>query len=101
MMESLISWIIGSLVSLFGLAKTFLETKKLLDEKVMPDIKTEDTAKEIQSKQELAKSIVTLAGIEAAYNIARGLVLALNFAVIVHYTLKFASHLKRGSHDLV
>lgn len=98
-MESLISWIIGSLVGLFGLAKTFLETKKLLDEKVMPDIKIEDTATEIKSKQELAKSLVTLAGIEAAYNIARGLVLALNFAIIAHYAEKLASSFKRGLHE--
>ncbi len=90
-MQSLISWILSSLASLIGLAKSFVEIKKLLDEKVMPDIKTEDTAKEIQDKQELAKSLVTLAGIEAAYNIARGLILALQFAVFAHYAHKFAS----------
>lgn len=91
-MEQVISWIINSLGGLILMVKAFLETKKLLDDKVMPDIKTEDTATEIKNKQELAKSLVTLAGIEAAYNIARGLVIALNFAVIIHYAYKFAWH---------
>lgn len=98
-MEQLITWIMSLLVSLFGLTKTFLETKKLIDEKIMPDSKTEDNAQEIRDKQELAKSLVMLVGIEAVYNIARGLLLALNFALIAHYAHKFASYLQRGMHD--
>jgi len=86
-------------VSLVSLIKVFAETKKVLDEKVMPNIITEDTVKNIQAKQELAKSLVTLAGIEAAYNIARGLILALQFAVFAHYVEKLASSFKRELRD--
>lgn len=85
------SWILSIISGLVASAKGFVEMKKIMDEKVMPDIKTEDKADEIQKKQELAKWLVIFTGIEATYNIARGLILALNFAVLMHYALKFVS----------
>jgi hypothetical protein len=86
-MESLISWIVGLVVSLVGVIKTFVETKKLLDERVAPDLKAEETAKQIEEKQELAHSLIMLTTIEATYNIARGLLLALQFSVVMHYNI--------------
>lgn len=74
--------------------KAFDETKKLIDEKIIPDIKSEVKAEEIVRKQELARSLVAFAGVEAAYNTAIGLIITLNFALIMHYALKFATRPK-------
>jgi hypothetical protein len=94
-MQNLISWVISIVVSFVTATKAFIEIKKLLDEKVMPDIKAEDTAKQIQDKQELARNLVTLAGIEAAYNIGRGLILVLQFAALSHFVGKLTAELRR------
>jgi hypothetical protein len=85
-----VSWVLGTAVSLIGLLKTFDATKKFFDEKVTPDINSEETIEEIKRRQELARNIVAFAGIEAAYNVARGLVLALNFGLLLHYAFKFS-----------
>ena len=90
----IVAWIITSLLGMIGFAKSFVETKKLLEKEVMPDIKTEEKAEEIVKKQELAHHLVVFTGIEAAYNIARGLVLALNFALLMHYALKFSQGMR-------
>ena len=86
----IVTWVITSFSGMLGIAKAFTELKKLLEKDVMPDIKTEDKAEEIVKKQELAHHLVVVTGIEAAYNIARGLILALNFALMMHYALKFS-----------
>jgi len=86
-----ITWVISTIVNIVTGLKAFDETKKLIEEKIMPDIKTEDKAEEIVRKQELAKSLVAFTGIEAAYYTARGLIIALNFAIIMHYALKFGA----------
>ncbi len=91
LVEEWISWVLSSLGSIVLLAKTFVETKKLVEKQAMPDIKAEDKAEEIARKQELARSLVALTGIEAAYNAARGLIVALNFVLLVHYAYKFAA----------
>lgn len=93
--SKIITWAITSFGGIIGIVKTFSETKKLLEKDVMPDIKTEDKAEEIVKKQELAHHLVILAGLEAAYNVARGLVVAFNFALLMHYSLKFAQSVKR------
>ena len=86
-----ISWILGSLGSTVAFVKSFVETKKLFDEKIMPAIQAEDKAEEIVRKQELARNLVAFSGIEAAYYTARGLIIALNFALLMHYAFKFAA----------
>ena len=91
-----ITWVITTIASIFTGVKAFDEAKKLIEDKIMPDIKTEDKAEEIVQKQELAKSLVAFTGIEAAYYTARGLIIALNFALIMHYALKFAASRSRN-----
>jgi hypothetical protein len=91
-----ITWVITTIASIFAGMKAFDETKKLIEEKIMPDIKTEDKAEEIVRKQELAKSLVAFTGIEVAYYTARGLIIALNFALIMHYALKFGASRPRN-----
>jgi hypothetical protein len=88
--SSTISWVLGTVTGLIGLLKSFDSTKKFFEEKVTPDLDTEETIEEIKRRQELARNIVAFAGIEAAYNVARGLVLALNFGLLLHYALKFS-----------
>lgn len=88
--SSLISWILSTVSSVIGLLKAFDGTKKFIEEKVMPDIKTEETIEEIKRRQELARNLVAFAGIEAAYNVARGLMIALNFGIILHYAFRFS-----------
>ncbi len=86
-----ISWVISMLMGIFTGVKAFDETKKLIDAKIMPEVKIEDKVEEIMQRQELARSLVAFAGVEAAYYTARGLIIALNFALIMHYAFKFAA----------
>lgn len=94
-----IEWAISMIGGLLGLTKTALETKKLLEEKAMPDIKVADKVEEIQRNLELGKNIIALAWVETVYNTARGLVLALLFGLIAHYTLKFGEFIRPRSKD--
>ncbi len=79
--------------------KALLEAKKLLEDKIMPDIKVEETAENIKSKQELAKHLVIFAGIEAAYNTARALIIALYFVLTMHYAFKFTLRVLKKESD--
>jgi len=88
--SSTISWVLTTVTGLIGLLKPFDSVKKFIEDKVMPDIETEETVEEIKRRQELARNIVAFAGIQAAYNVARGLIIALNFGLLVHYAFKFA-----------
>ncbi|MGB8346800.1 MAG: hypothetical protein WCD86_18070 [Ktedonobacteraceae bacterium] len=91
---SFIEWILATLSTVIAFVKSLLETKKLVDETIAPDLKGEEKAKAIANKQELAQSFVALAGIEAAYNIARGVVTALLFGLLLHYVYKFMELMK-------
>ncbi len=94
----IITWALTSIGSILTGVKSFIEVKKLIDTKVMPDIQAEDKAEEIVRKQELARNLVAFTGIEAAYYTARGLIIALNFIVIMHYAYKFSAQTQKGNH---
>jgi uncharacterized protein YqhQ len=87
--------IIAVISTLVVAVKGLFEIKKLAEKTTMPDIKSEDKIAEIMDKKELARNLVALAGIEAAYNIARGLVTTLTFAVLFHYANKLTALFSR------
>src|SRR5207245_10011211 len=89
--SSLVSWILSTVGGLVVTTKALLETKKLVEDKVMPDIDEGETVEEIKRKQELAHNLVAFAGVEAAYNTARGLMIAAYFALLMHYAYKFVA----------
>src|SRR5207245_317840 len=87
--SSTITWALTTVTGLIGALKSLDSVKKFIEEKVMPDIETEETVEEIQRRQELARSLVAFTGIQAAYNVARGLIIALHFGLLLHYAFKF------------
>lgn len=89
-----VSPIISAVMSFILSAGTFDRVKKFFEKKVTPDINIEDKAKEIQGNQDLARNLVILAGIEATYNIARGIVVALNFGVLAYSAYRFAKFVR-------
>ncbi len=96
---NVIQWILSTIGSAFGLAKTSIEIKKLVDENIMPDFKGTDKAEEMRDKKELAGNLLTLAIIEAAYNTARGLVAALLFGLVAHFAIKTTEIAKSKTKD--
>jgi len=90
-----IEWIIAFITNIFVMLKALVETKKLVEETVMPDIIGEEKIEEIKQKQELARNLVAMAGVQAAYNTARGLVMALLFGLVFHYAYKFTTAITR------
>ena len=73
--------------------------KKLIEDKVMPDIKEGETVEEIKRKQELARNLVAFSGVEAAYYTARGLMIAVYFSLLMHYAYKFVALTKPKSKE--
>ena len=97
---TIIQQVLGMIGGVITSFKALLEAKKLLEDKIMPDITTEETAENIKSKQELAKYLVIFTGIEAAYNTARGFMVALYFVITMHYAFKFTQRLTRKESDI-
>jgi len=55
------------------------------------NVKIEDKQWELNTRQELVKSMVQLTAIEAAYNVARATVFAVFLATIYHFLMQFMS----------
>lgn len=96
MIQQIVSMIGGAILAF----KTFIEAKKLLDKQVMPDINVGETAEEIKNKQHLAKYLVIFAGIEAAYNTAKALMLALYMVITLYYAFKLTDRVSRKPPDM-
>ena len=97
--SSLVSWILSTVGNLVLTTKALVEKKKLIKDKVMPDIKEGETVEEIKRKQELARNLVAFSGVEAAYYTARGLMIAVYFSLLMHYAYKFVALTKPKSKE--
>jgi len=78
--------------------------KKTLDvgeefKQLMPDIGSEKKAEEIVKKQELGWQLVTLAGIEASYNLLRTLLVVITYGIMVRFVAKFMMNNMRKGHQ--
>jgi hypothetical protein len=76
--------------------------KKTIDvgdtfKKLMPDLHFGKRAEEIAKKQELGRQMITLAEIEASYNLLRTLLVVITYGTMIRGALKFAEKSRKDT----